>query len=348
MGTGPGVDPAVRIVTAVDDRSLAPYGPALRGGVNVAMGDIDGDGTPDIITGAGPGGGPHVRVLSGVDLHELYSFYAFDPSFAGGVFVASGDIDGDGRADIIAGTGAGGSPQVRVFSGVDLHEIASFLAYTPLLTGGVRVASADVDGDGRADIITGAGPGGGPHVRVFSGVDLHEIYSFYAYTPTFAGGVYVAAGDVDGDGHADIITGAGAGGGPHVRVFSGVDLHELASFFAYDPTFAGGVHVAAGDIDEDGRVDVITGAGPGGDPHVKAFSGATFAEVFEILAFDGASGVSVASTGDAGTGVGASERFTSAVSATIDAGTPFTFTVRTIGNLIPTLTSTGILPSGVT
>ena len=100
-----------------------------------------------------------------------------------------------------------------------------------------------------------------------------------------------------------------------------MDLHELASFFAYDPTFAGGVHVAAGDIDEDGRVDVITGAGPGGDPHVKAFSGATFAEVFEILAFDGASGVSVASTGDAGTGVGASERFTSAVSATIDAGT---------------------------
>ena len=169
----------------------------------------------------------------------------------------------------------------------------------------MRVAAADVDGDGRADIITGAGPGGGPHVRVFSGVDLHEIDSFYAYIPTFAGGVYVAAGDVDGDGHADIITGAGAGGGPHVRVFSGVDLHELASFFACDPTFAGGVHVAAGDIDEDGRVDVITGAGPGGDPHVKAFSGATFAEVLEILAFDGASGVSVASTGDAGTGAGA-------------------------------------------
>ena len=105
MSTGPGVDPAVRVVTSMDDRSLVPYGAALRGGVNVAMGDIDGDGTPDIITGAGPGGGPHVRVLSGVDFHELASFYAFNPSFAGGVFVASGDIDGDGRADIIAGAG---------------------------------------------------------------------------------------------------------------------------------------------------------------------------------------------------------------------------------------------------
>ena len=348
MSTGPGVTPAVRVVTATDDRSFAPYGPALPGGVNVAMGDIDGDGTPDIITGAGPGGGPHVRVFSGVDFHELASFFVYDPSFAGGVFVAAGDVDGDGRADIITGAGAGGSPHVRVFSGVDLHEIASFYAYTPVFAGGVHVAAADIDGDGRSDIITGAGPGGGPHVRVFSGVDLHELASFFAYPAAFVGGVFVGAGDVDGDGRADIITGAGAGGGPHVRVFSGVDLHELASFFAYDAAFAGGVHVAAGNLNDDGRVDVITGAGPGGDPHVKAFSGTNFAQVFELLAFDSASGVSVASTGDAGVGVGASVRFTSALSATFDASTSGKFTVRTAGSPPPSLTSTGTLPSGVT
>ena len=105
----------------------------------------------------------------------------------------------------------------------------------------MRVAAGDVDGDGRADIITGAGPGGGPHVRVFSGVDLHELASFYAFDPTFAGGVSVAAGDIDGDGHSDIITGAGPGsgeaditaellgsGGPEVRIFSGVDFHDVA------------------------------------------------------------------------------------------------------------------------
>jgi hypothetical protein len=55
----------------------------------------------------------------------------------------------------------------------------------------VRVAAGDVNGDGRADIITGAGPGGGPHVRVFDGATLAELDSFFAYNPLFGGGVFV-------------------------------------------------------------------------------------------------------------------------------------------------------------
>jgi hypothetical protein len=106
------------------------------------------------------------------------------------------------------------------------------------------VAAGDVNGDGRADVITGAGAGGGPHVRVFSGFSLPNISvltEFFAYGG-FGGGVRVGATDFDGDGLADIVTGAGPGGGPHVRVLSGVGLTELSSFFAYN-LFAGGVFV---------------------------------------------------------------------------------------------------------
>ena len=85
----------------------------------------------------------------------------------------------------------------------------------------------------------------------------------------------MAAGDVNGDGHADIITGAGAGGGPHVSVFSGTDLSILASFFAYDPAFTGGVTVAAGDVNGDGLADIVTGAGAGGGPHVECSAAPT-------------------------------------------------------------------------
>ena len=153
----------------------------------------------------------------------MASFYAYDPLFGGGVYVACGDVDGDGLADVITGAGAGGSPQVRAFSlaGGGIREIASFYAYDQTFGGGVRVAAADVNGDGMADIITGAGPGGGPHVRAFSlaGGSVTEVASFYAYDPSFTGGVFVAGGDVNGDGVAEIIAGTTRAGGP-VRVFT--------------------------------------------------------------------------------------------------------------------------------
>ena len=112
-----------------------------------------------------------------------------------------------------------------------------------------------------AQMVTGSGPGDPAEVHL---IESSGERAFLAYDPLFLGGVHVALGDVDGDGTADIITGAGTGGGPHVRVFSGADLSELASFFAYSPAFVGGVTVAAGDVDGDGLADIITGAGPGG------------------------------------------------------------------------------------
>src|SRR5207245_2353395 len=125
----------------------------------------------------------------------------------------------------------------KVFDGTTGQELRSFLAF-PGFGGGVTVAAGDVDGDSTADILVGAGPGAGPHVKVFSGRTGAEIRSFYAYAAGFAGGVSVAAGDVNADGQVDIITGAGPGAGPHVRVFSGNTLAVLQSFYAYDAGFA--------------------------------------------------------------------------------------------------------------
>src|SRR5262249_8761826 len=162
--------------------------------------------------------GPHVKVFDGQTARELRSFFAYDPKFAGGVYVASGDVNGDGRADIITGAGPGGGPHVKVFDGATGAELASLFAYAPSFAGGVTVAAGDVRGHGRADIITGAGPGCGPHVKVFDATTFAEVTSFFAYAPSFSGGVFVAAGDVTGDGRADVITGAGPGGGPQVKV----------------------------------------------------------------------------------------------------------------------------------
>jgi hypothetical protein len=270
---------------------LFAYTPLFPGGARVAIADVTGDGVPDVVTGAGPGGGPHVRVFDGVTGAQVSgvngSFYAYAPEFRGGVYVAAGDLDGDGRADIVTGAGSGGGPHVRVFSGATGAQlpppIGSFFAYAATFTGGVRVAVGDVDGDGVPDIITAPGPGMTATVRVFSGTTARLVREFTAFDPGFRGGAFVAAGDVDGDGRADIVAGADAGGGPHVRVFSGATGLQLpgviGSFFAYSPAFAGGVRVAAADINGDGRADIITGAGPGGGPHVRVFDGASGAEL---------------------------------------------------------------------
>jgi hypothetical protein len=214
---------------------------------------------------------------------------AYDVGFTGGVYVAVADVNHDGFADIITGAGAGGGPNVKVFSGKDGSLLTSFFAYTTSFTGGVRVAGGDVNGDGFADIITGAGPGGGPHVKVFNGANPNKLLaSYFAYAPSFTGGVFVAAGDTNGDGRADIVTGAGAGGGPHVQVFDGSNVNNvLASFFAYGTNFTGGVSVATADVNGDGKADIITGPGPRGGPNVKAFDGSNPAILLDnFFAYD--------------------------------------------------------------
>jgi hypothetical protein len=267
-------------------RQLAPYG-GFTGGIRVALGDVNADGVKDVITGAGPGGGPHVQVFDGLTGAVLRSFFAYSVNFAGGVYVAAGDVTGDGVDDIITGADAGGGPHVKVFDGATNGTvIRNFFAYHISFTGGVRVAGGDVNGDGRTDIITAAGAGGGPHVRVFDGNSAGvAIRDVFAYDPGFTGGVYVAAGDTNGDGRDDIITGAGAGGGPHVRVFDGTDLDELAGFFAYAADFTGGVRVAASEYNADGRADVVAGAGPGGGPHVRALDTTTMNQLDSFFAF---------------------------------------------------------------
>jgi hypothetical protein len=227
-------------------RSFLAYG-SFTGGVFVAAGDVNGDGLDDIVTGADAGAAPHVKVFDGQTGAELRSFFAYTAGFSGGVRVAVGDVNGDGRADIITATGLGGG-HVKVFDGATGAEIRSFFAYGGTFTGGVFVGGGDINGDGFADIITGAGPGAGPHVKVFDGRTGSELHSFFAYAPTFSGGVFVAAGDVDGDGRAEIITGPGSGSVPQVRVFDGRQLQEVTNFLAYPPNFTNGVFVGAASV----------------------------------------------------------------------------------------------------
>ncbi len=251
---------------AVVDSFLA-YDANFTGGVHVAMADLNNDGTPDIITGPGPGGGPEVKVFDGTTFALLYDFMAYDPNFAGGVSVASGDVFGIGQNDIITGAGPGGGPQVNVYDGSDLAPITSFFAYNPAFAGGVNVAAGSVAGTGADNVVTAPGPGGGPQVNVFDGTNGTLLSSFFAYNPAFTGGVTVATGNFDDSGTPEILTAPGAGGGPQLGVWTVYPTPALvSSFLALGGTDNSGVNIGAVE-NGDGTPDSIaaTSAGTAGE-----------------------------------------------------------------------------------
>ena len=255
-----------------------------------------GDGIPKFFAvGTDYGGGPVVS-LNFTNGHNIM-FYAYSPNYRGGVRVTLGDVNGDGYDDLITGTGIGGGPHVKVW---DIRGVAAggipvlmsnFFAFEPNFMGGTNLATGDINNDGMADILVGAGTGGGPRVKVFAGASSFVINPYaplmdlFAYNPAFTGGVVVAAGDRDGDAVADVITGAGFGGGPNIRSFNAASI-MIENFLAFSPEITTGIFIAAGNVDGDGIADIIAGTGFGTTTQIAAFySGGTVARAVPFTTY---------------------------------------------------------------
>ncbi len=133
-------------------RSWLAYRKGFAGGASVAIGDLDGNGLREIFTGAGRGGGPHVRSFKTDGVAWSGAFFAFDSRQTGGARVAMGDIDGEGRDELVVGTGPGLAPMVRIY-GADQRLVSEWSLGTASSPTGVKPSLADIDGDGKAEIL---------------------------------------------------------------------------------------------------------------------------------------------------------------------------------------------------
>jgi uncharacterized delta-60 repeat protein len=292
-----------------DGAALGTFSPfaGYSDGVAVALGDVNEDGIDDLITSATVGN-PAVKIYSGATLsdksfftnpegHLLASGFAYGINFNVGANIAAGDVNGDGFADLVTGA-APGNPHVKLFDGKKLlaaktispdndpSQLAQGFVYGINFNVGANVAVGDVNGDGLADIVTGA-TAGNPHTKVFdakrvlasgtfpTNVDASLLAQFFPYGINFNVGAFVAVGDYNRDGFADVVTGASIGN-PEVRVFSGKDIAQgtfnattslLDFYFAFEQGQNIGVSVAAGDFTGDGRADVVAGTRSGTPRH---------------------------------------------------------------------------------
>lgn len=309
VGAGAGGTAAVRTLDGSTSLSVTPFGAGFTGGVRVVSADVTGDGILDLITGAGPGGSPTVVVFDGATGAEVARFDAFESGFTGGIYVAGGDFNRDGFAEVVVSADQGGGPVVAVFrvqSGMP-SELVRFLGIQDdNFRGGARAAVGDVTGDGVPDIVVSAGFLGGPRISIWDGGTIAAgvkptipVANFFAFEDTLRNGAFVAIGDVTGDGRADLIVGGGPGGGPRVRVIDGVQMMRVASvlgsldnllvgqvanFFAGPDSDREGVRVAALDATGDGQADVVTGSAT--RPTMSVFDLKTFNGTNATAEFD--------------------------------------------------------------
>ncbi|MCX6740941.1 MAG: FG-GAP-like repeat-containing protein, partial [Candidatus Parcubacteria bacterium] len=233
-----------------------------------------------IITAAGPGGGPHVRIMKSNGL-AAGGFMAYESNFSGGVRAATGDTDGDGQEEIITVPMSNHNSLVKIFdlAGNLKGQFTALKNYRR----GLNVASCDLNGDGAAEIIVATNGVHDPMVYVFTS-DGHLKNSFLAYSKSFQGEVKLACGDLNSDGNNEIVVGPGAGGGPHVRIFSAKgDL--LAQWYAFLDKFKGGVNLAVGDVNGDGKPEIVVGIASGASPYLRVFDYFGFLQT-QFLAYD--------------------------------------------------------------
>jgi hypothetical protein len=221
-----------------------PFGTAYRGGVEVAVGDVDGDGDNDIIAGMSTGI-PMVRVFAvtpgagdPVANAAFRSFRAFPAPYANGTMVAAGDFGTyfngvktssapDGVAEIVTGTNAGIRAWTRIWDvSVTPKVVRGAFVIAPGFRGGVTLSIARWDGDAIDDVIVGAGVGGNSIVEVYSGAtggQLSRLTAFSSFVKTNAR-AFAAALDLTGDGIVDNLFGVkglnGGGGARGVRQYA--------------------------------------------------------------------------------------------------------------------------------
>lgn len=248
----------------------------IKPGSSVAIGDADRDGIDEIVVGSPPGIGSKVTVYE-FDESQTSIFYPFNGRVFAGVNVAIGDPTGNGNEIIVAAREGGGAHIQRyVSNGVEWSNgkllSPGFFAYGLGFRGGANVTTGDINGDGKDEIITGPGPGGGAHVKAFTaeGKLVAQILPGNVFpNESYRGGAIVGAIDYDDDGKDEIVVAPQFGRVTDLMVFEPYSRKKIKQIRVFGG-FTGGVSMSINS--SGGGKRVLLGANAGGGPHVIQYN----------------------------------------------------------------------------
>jgi len=256
VGAGPTGGPRVLVLNQAGQTitSFFAYDKKNRDGINVAVGDLDGDGVAEIITAPQPGSKPEVRVY-GMSGNLIRKFTAFESDFFGGVSVAVIPSLNGVAGNIVVSSGFGREAEVKVFNDLGTKVISSWLPMGKSASNGVSVAAGWSDLFGQGVVVVGAGQGEKPLVQIYSATSKDKLAQWLAYNAKVKTGISV------GFRNDTVVTGPNAGGGPDVRTFSARgDL--LLSALVFENSFRGGLNVSLSMVDGELTTVVVPTTSP--------------------------------------------------------------------------------------
>jgi len=237
---------------------LIPFEKEYQGIVDIALADVGGDGFLELVTAKNTVGNGQVKVFNIFYQKELNQFTSFE-GLSRGIHIAACDIDKDNQAEIIISAGIGSRSHVRIFKANGTYTNIEYFPYVDNFKGGADVACADIDGDKQNEIITGANRQGTSHIKYFEIGKNEPINSFYSFDEKFLGGVNLSAKDLDQDNKAEVLTGAGPGAEPNIKVFKNWQYNlRFLNFYPYAKSYVYGVNISAGDLDGDGEMELVS------------------------------------------------------------------------------------------
>lgn len=289
-------DPEVSIYATIGPNANRTFGLQLEafggtaGDTRVALGDVNGDGTDDVIAAGGMGSTGEVVVFDGfaalMGRQTVLSRFTAYANFAGGVHVAAADLNNDGFAEVVTTPGMGGRGHLKVFGFSTGTAVQGTSAYTfTSYNGEVRVATMKFLN--QMAVVTASGAGVPGDVRVF--INATQIGAIPDGTPVasqflaarlvpfggYSGGLSIAAGDADGDGTDGLFV-AKNDGAPTIEVYRGQALLTAFQSGVTSPPptvinnvftgFLGPIRLGSSDTNGDGRDEILATTGFSGNP----------------------------------------------------------------------------------